>query len=313
MIATGCPAVPRHVARTKIARYAEGVSKGSTLRDIMSDNDALTVAHEVAEHVPRLGVRTGVLLAVALSVLLGPIPGSSQARWIPALVDGGTDRWADRWLLSGDPDRGITVTNGPEGMTLRAGDGTDPRKDHAVLWTRAIFSGDVRIEYDYVVLDRYPTPIGEGGYCSAVLIHSRVASSAPLPADIGNWSSEQRNSDTSGPALNAVIDGLQLNYAFVGDPRGNPFRLRSNPGYRLVGESAGVPVFEVGTEYHLVIEKVATTVSIAANPPTGLSVSHSFASPEIGQHLYGRIGLRNMNHREARYRNIRISQRPAAR
>lgn len=196
------------------------------------------------------------LAAFALALLIGPIRGSSQALWIPALVDAGTGRWSDHWLLFGDPDRGITVTNGTDGMTLRAGDGTDPRKDHAVLWTRATFAGDLRIEYDYMVLDRYSTPLTEGGYCSAVLIHSRVTSSSTLPADIANWSAEQRNTDTSGRALNAVMDGLQLNYAFVGDARGNPFRLRSNPGYRLVGESAGMPVFDAGTEYHIVVEKV---------------------------------------------------------
>ena len=105
-----------------------------------------------------MSVRFAFVVGAALGVLLSVTP-VAQSEWHVALSDNGSGNWADYWFLSGDPARGITVTNSPAGMTLRAGDGSNPIADHAVLWSKATFSGDVRIEYEFTVLDRYNTPL----------------------------------------------------------------------------------------------------------------------------------------------------------
>jgi hypothetical protein len=253
-----------------------------------------------------LGVSVLSVLTGASALASRPL-GVQQPAWHVVLSDDGTGNWKDNWFLFGDPSRGIGVTNSTEGMTLRAGDGTNPKSDHAVLWTKATFSGDLRVEYDFTVLDRYSTSIPSNGYCSAVLLYSRPSASAPFASDLADWPVARRNADTSGRALNEAVDGLQFNYAFNGDPRGNRFRLRANPGYVLIGESVEMKLFAPGIEHHVVVEKRGDSMTVSAAGSDGQRFAKTFSAPPLAKQSSGHVGLRNMNRREARYRNIRIS------
>ena len=62
--------------------------------------------------------------------------------------------WKAKWFLDGEIG---TVTNCPEGMTLKAGPEFKNDAHHMVLWTKDSFEGDLKIEYDYTRLDEDPT------------------------------------------------------------------------------------------------------------------------------------------------------------
>lgn len=250
-----------------------------------------------------------VLVCLALgiaAVTFGNQAIPAHQNWDLVWTDSGAENWSEDWLLFGSPDR-ISVTNSPGGMTLRAGDGTDAKADHAILWSRRSFAGDLRVEWDYTVLDRYSSVVPPGGYCSALLLYGHGIGSAEAPADLLAWSPQARQADTSGRTMSETTSGLQLNYAFVGDPRGNRVRLRVNPGYRLGAESAETDFFEVGVPYHVAIEKHQATLSITVTESRSSRVfSTRFDDPLLHQHSNGRIGFRNMNRRESVYANIRV-------
>lgn len=250
------------------------------------------------------GVASIVLLAVAIT--FGQEERTARPNWRLAFSDNGTGRWSDDWVLFGNPER-ISVTNGPDGMTFRAGDGTDANADHAILWSKRSFSGDLRVEWDYTVLDRYSSTIPPNGYCSALMLYSSGAGTFGLPTELLAWPQQARQADTSGRYFHERTRGLQLNYAFVGDPRGNRFRIRANPGYLLGTESDETDFFRPGASYHVAVEKTGAVVGVkVAELSSGREFSTTFADPLLQNYSSGRIGLRNMNRRESRYAKVRV-------
>jgi hypothetical protein len=250
--------------------------------------------------------RRKFVYGAAAAILLPSRPSAAQDDWREAFVADHKRDWRAEWFLFGDPSRGITVSNSAAGLTLRAGDGSDPRRDHAVLWSKRTFTGDVRIEYDVTVLDGYASPPPKISYCSALLVHAQGATN--YPSDLAAWTAAQANADTSGNFVNTNTRGLQLNYAFVGDVRGNRLRLRVNPGYALAGQSDITTLFRQGQTCHVSATKAGALLTVHVTDGKA-TFSHTFTDAGLAAHGSGRIGLRNMNRREARYANLRVYER----
>ena len=70
--------------------------------------------------------------------------------WQTVVDDPCTDDWRTHWFLDGET---ATITNTSQGMDFFAGPNFGNDADHAVLWTRRSFAGDLRIDYEFTRLD----------------------------------------------------------------------------------------------------------------------------------------------------------------
>ena len=71
-------------------------------------------------------------------------------QWQQTFFDEGSEDWQQHWFLDGE--RGF-VKNTAEGMVFSAGPIRGDNGSHNVLWTRASFEGDIKMEFDYTRLD----------------------------------------------------------------------------------------------------------------------------------------------------------------
>ena len=70
--------------------------------------------------------------------------------WQEVFFDSCTNDWTAQWFLDGLKG---SVENSPEGMALSAGPVQGDDSCHVVLWTKPVFEGDIRIDYEYAKLD----------------------------------------------------------------------------------------------------------------------------------------------------------------
>ena len=96
--------------------------------------------------------------------------------------DDGTDDWRKNWTLDGLM---ATVTNTEAGMELKAGNTYMNDSCHAVLWTRQVFKGNIKINYDYTRTDTVTR-------CVNILYFMASGKGTDaFPKDISAWKSKK--------------------------------------------------------------------------------------------------------------------------
>ena len=75
---------------------------------------------------------------------------NKSKNWQLVLEDNCTDDWTNNWMLDG---KIATVENTTQGMHFAGGPEAGNDAHHAVLWTKESFSGNIKIEYDYIRTD----------------------------------------------------------------------------------------------------------------------------------------------------------------
>jgi hypothetical protein len=96
--------------------------------------------------------------------------------------DVGTDNWRKNWTLDGLM---ATVTNTKAGMEFKAGNTYMNDSCHAVLWTRQVFKGNIKINYEYTRTDTVTR-------CVTILYFlASGKGTADFPKDISEWKSKR--------------------------------------------------------------------------------------------------------------------------
>ena len=224
---------------------------------------------------------------------------AAGAAWAEKFSDGCTEAWKGKWFLDGEVG---TVTNSPEGMTLTAGPEFRNDAHHMVLWTKDSFEGDLKIEYDYTRLDEAPN-------CVTILYIQATGSGEGLYAkDITKWSELRKV-----PAMKTYYNHMNtyhISYA-VGDKR----YIR---GRRYIPEKKGLKgtelkpdyftpeLFATGVKHHITAIKKDRDLYMRVGNPDQVVYCH-IANPGLPVITAGRIGLRHMFTRSARYANLRVS------
>jgi len=245
-------------------------------------------------------------------------PGTSQTEeelfrqanlggWKTVLEDPCTSDWTDRWFLDGEV---AAVRNGPGGMQLTAGPRFGEDAHHMVLWTRESFSGDLRIEYDYTRLDF------ESRCVNILYVQATGSGTAPWKTDIAEWSELRRK-----PSMKLYFNHMRLyhiSYAAFGnsndDPGDDYIRARryAPEGTGLNGTDLEPDYFRTGlwapgVPHHITVIKRAGEISMRVENPEQVRYCH-WKDPADAPIEAGRIGLRQMFTRSARYADFRISQ-----
>lgn len=231
--------------------------------------------------------------------------------WKPVFEDTCTEDWHDKWTLDGEKAR---VTNSKDGMDFHAGPTAFDDACHAVLWTKDSFAGDLKIEYEYTRLDDAVR------FVNILYVQATGSGQQPYDEDIAKWAGLRRT-----PAMSLYfnhMNTLHVSYAaFDGnneDPDNDYIRSRRympETGKGLDGTDlppdnyTHTGLFKTGEPHKITVIKTGDRLYMHVENDSGETLCYwkTDALPPID---HGRIGLRQMYTRSARYKNIRIYTRP---
>lgn len=223
--------------------------------------------------------------------------------WAEVFSDSGTEDWKAKWFLDGEVG---TVRNSPEGMTLTAGPEFRNDAHHMVLWTKDSFEGDLKIDYEYTRLDEAPN-------CVTILyIQATGSGKGPYAKDITQWSGLRKT-----PAMKMYFDHMNtyhISYAahpgtkkaYIRGRRYMPEK-RGLKGTELKPDYSTPKLFATGVKHHITVIKQDRDLYMRVENPDQVAYFHMI-NPDLPVITEGRIGLRHMFTRSARYANFRMSQ-----
>lgn len=224
--------------------------------------------------------------------------------WESVFFDTGTDDWTERWFLDGEIAQ---VSTGPEGMQLTAGPEALNDAHHMVLWTKEVFAGDVKIKYEYTRLD------DQTNFVNILYIQATGSGEEPYLEDIAEWNELRRV-----PAMRMYFDHMHtyhVSYAafpndddttsYVRGRRYMPHRTGLE-GTALEPDYFPQDLFKPGVPHQITVIKQSRDLFMQVKNPQGTHHFH-LGNPDLPEITQGRIGLRQMFTRVARYKNLRIS------
>jgi hypothetical protein len=225
--------------------------------------------------------------------------------WQEVFSDPCTGDWRKQWFLDGEVG---TVTTGPQGMTLTAGHEFKNDAHHMVLWTKQSFEGDLKIEYEYTRSDN------ETRCVNILYIQATGSGKGPYARDISQW-----NELRKVPAMETYFNHMHayhLSYAAFpnsGENRVSYLRARRYTpeasglkGTELVPDYDPQGFFAEGVKHQITVIKKDRDLFLRVENPDRVGHYH-FRNPRLPAITEGRVGLRHMFTRSARYRNFRIS------
>ena len=235
---------------------------------------------------------------------------ANDVQWKQVLTDPCTGDWKDRWFLDGEVGN---VTNGPDGMTLTAGPEFKNDAHHMVLWTKQSFEGDLKIEYDYTRLD------DENRCVNILYIQATGSGKDPYAKDIIEWHDLRKV-----PSMKSYYNNMNtyhISYAANPDEnhksyiRGRRYMPHKSglKGTDLDPDYWPVGLFKPGVKHHITVIKTDRDLYMRVENPKQVYYCH-MANPKLPPITEGRIGLRHMFTRSARYENFLVSapaQEPA--
>ena len=222
--------------------------------------------------------------------------------WQRAFKDNCTGDWTAQWFLDGEVG---SVKTGPEGMQLAAGPEYKNDAHHMVLWTKKSFKGDLKIEYTYTRLDK------ETRCVNILYIQATGSGQAPYAKDITKWNDLRRV-----PSMRTYFDHMHtyhISYAAVPGTKGEYIRARRYmpnktglKGTALKPDYNSKGLFATGVPHKVTVIKKDRDLFMRVENPTRVYYCH-MTNPDLPIITEGRVGLRHMFTRSARYKNILIS------
>lgn len=231
-----------------------------------------------------------------------------EADWSDVFFDSCTDNWEENWHLDGKEAR---ITHSEEGMDFLAGPSAGEDASHAVLWTLESFDGDVKIEYEYTRLDEATR------FVTILFIQATGSGEGPYDKDIMQWADRR-----SVPSMRTYFNHMNtyhISYAAFDnqndDPEEDYIRARRympETDRGLEGTDlqpdvyTGTGLFAIGVPHNITVIKSGDTLFMQIVGPDQKRLCHWDTSP-FPPIEEGRIGLRHMCTRAARYKDFRVS------
>lgn len=228
--------------------------------------------------------------------------------WQLQLEDPCTGNWKDNWFKDGVIS---TVEVSEEGMNLVAG--LEHRNDahHTVLWTKASFSGDIKIQYNYTRTDTQVINV------NILYIQAKGIGREGRGEDISTWNTYREVPTMSKYYYN--MDPLHISYAAFPmvntDPSNDYIRVRKYPAAIKKFSETEVPpayfktgLFRPFETYEVTVVKTRSKLffSIKGKDTEKL---YTWELQKNQSPTAGRIGLRHMFTRSARYTDFKVYTR----
>lgn len=227
--------------------------------------------------------------------------------WKEVFLDKGNQNWEERWFIDGQR---ADIKNMTDGMLYAAGPIEKDDASHAVLWTKQSFSGDIKIEYDFIRMDNI------NRFVNIIYIQATGKGEGPYTTDISEWSHLRII-----PYMRVYYNNLNswhISYAAFGneDRKDKKDYVRARrypvlPGKTFDDTRVGTSyedtgLFIPGEKYHITFIKRRNSLFMKVE---GGDMARHFnwdftGHPSIEQ---GRIGLRHMWTRCSKYANFSVS------
>ena len=230
---------------------------------------------------------------------------ASAGAWQKVLSDPCTGDWRQHWFLDGEVG---TVTTSPEGMTLTAGSEFKNEAHHMVLWTKQSFEGNLKIEYDYTRTDK------ETRCVNIPYIQATGSGKGPYARDISQWNELRKVPEMA--TYFGHMHTYHLSYAAFpnsGENRVSYLRARRYlpegdglKGTELAPDYDPQGFFATGVKHHITVIKKDRDLFLRVENSDRIGHYH-FRNPRLPAITEGRVGLRHMFTRSARYRDFQIS------
>lgn len=248
------------------------------------------------------------LNAIIIILLTALCSCSQESRWNQEFSFNGESEWNQSWFLEGD--RGSVICDN-HGMLFSAGPTVRDHADHAVLWTKQEFTGDIRIEYDYTRVDSL-----EGSPTVNILyLQATGLGTEDSPKDISLSKDKRTVPFMKSYFLN--MDLVHISYAASGEPRSHYVSARRYPtktqkefqkSTQVYPIYEDIYLFKPGEKCHIVAEKIGNKLTFTAERD-GKIDKFEWSLDKFAPVNYGRVGLRHMFGRVSRYQNIKIFTR----
>jgi len=239
-------------------------------------------------------------------------PGSGQSESKILFEDNMTDNWQENWFLDGEK---ATIEHRDDGLYFSGGTVTkseDPENyhaHHAVLWTKKVFEGDLRISYEM-------TRIDSSDYGTTLLyIQAQGVGNEPYVEDIAEWSELRKI-----PAMDLYFEHMDLiSISFRNNLRCKryPWTDRNGEWYPKRGliepmvDYAGILP---GKTYIVEVLKRKTSVTLRLydGGTNEMFTEFTWDTTKVPEELEpvkkGRIGLRHMSTRQFIYRKFKVER-----
>ena len=226
---------------------------------------------------------------------------AADAAWAEVFSDSCSADWKEKWFLDGEVG---TVKNSPQGMALVAGPEFKNDAHHMVLWTKRSFVGDLKIEYEYTRLDKATK-------CVTILyIQATGSGKGPHAKDITQWNGLRKT-----PAMKTYYNHMHTYHiSYAAHPGTEKAYIR---GRRYIPESQGLKgtelkpdystpkLFATGVKHHITVIKKDRDLYMRVENPDQVVYCH-MPNTDLPVITEGRIGLRHMFTRSARYANFKV-------
>jgi hypothetical protein len=257
------------------------------------------------------------LIVIGLPLGFATTPGQAEdssarrfnelrlAPWRLVFEDSCTRDWKENWTLDGEK---ATITHTAKGMNFQAGPTWKDDSCHAVLWTKKSFRGDLRIDYEYTRTDDADRAV------TILYVQATGSGRPPYEKDIAAWAHLRKV-----PAMSVYWSNMNtyhISYAAFGaskdDPEADYIRARRylpGPNVRLRGTELEPDYFEAGlfdtgVPHRITVIKAGDDLYMQVRNDQRTVLCHwKNTSHPITE---GRIGLRHMYTRAARYRDFRV-------
>lgn len=228
----------------------------------------------------------------------------TDANWQEVFYDPCTQDWRDNWSLDGEK---ATVTNQKEGMDFMAGPKAFNDAHHAVLWTIQDFKGDLKIEYDYTRLDK------ELRMVNILYIQATGSGRPGFGKDISEWADKR-----TVPSMKSYYNNMNayhISYAAFGTDntvpgkdyiRARRYMANGLKGTELDNEYELTGFFAPGVPHKITIIKRDRDIYMHIQNEQKEMLCH-FVNTKFPPINEGKIGLRHMYTRGARYKNFKVS------
>lgn len=229
---------------------------------------------------------------------------NKKGNWRLKFEDNCTNDWQKNWTLDGLLAK---VDNSEKGMHFSAGSEYKNDAHHAVLWTKQSFEGELKIEYDYTRTD------SENRCVNILYIQATGIGKTPYTKDISKWQALR-----TVPAMRTYfnnMNALHISYAAFPNTSDTSSYIRARrypaaPGdfresTKIMPSYDEQGYFKSGERYHITVIKTDKRLFFQMEGKEGTKL-FSWDLYNIEPILEGRIGLRHMYTRSARYQNFKV-------
>ncbi|WP_081754302.1 DUF1961 family protein [Catenovulum agarivorans] len=231
----------------------------------------------------------------------------NNSAWQQVMFDSGDKNWREHWFVDGLVG---SVENSPKGMHVKAGPEANNHAHHFVVWSKQIFTGDIKVEYEYTRTDSAIR------YVNILYLLANGEGTAQFDKDIMRWADYRQ-----APYMRHYFDNMNtyhISYAAFGIENNDadkdyvrarrylPLENRGLKGTALEGDNMNTGLFKTGVPHRITVIKKGQNLWMRVVNQTQSQIYHwdLTSHPDITE---GRIGLRHMYTRSARYKNFSVS------